>query len=276
MPLHLPSRPNLAHLKREAKTLLAAIRNGEEEPLMRLRTLFAAVTAETAKLAEVQTLLARAYGFASWTALGAVVEKRASQIEARAARLAARTADSAGLAEQWFALAEAGDLDTLWKVMGVGKTRSEAAQAIMIADRPRYDRFVGTVIEGLGHPNGRARFEYAHVLDSFGDERCVTPLRALMNDPVPRVRWMAMHAITCHACGGVTCPDDPELVAEILHHLHHDESIKVRRHAAIALGEAGGIGARATLEAVVAEAADAGLVRFAKYALHELEAKAAA
>ena len=275
MPLHLPSRPNLAHLKREAKTLLAAIRAGEEEPLKQLRALFPAVTAETAKLSEVQTWLAREYGFPSWTALGNVVEKRASQIRAKAARFAARTADAGALAEQWYTLAEQGDLDTLWKVMGVGKTRSEAAQKIMLGDKPRYDRFVGTVIEGLGHPNSRARFEYAHVLDSFGDERCVAPLRALMNDPVPRVRWMAMHAITCHACGGVTCPDDPELVAEILHHLHHDESMKVRRHAAIALGEAGGVGAKATLEAVVARAEDAGLVRFAKYALHELEVGAA-
>jgi HEAT repeat protein len=74
----------------------------------------------------------------------------------------------------------------------------------------------------------------------------------------------------------VTCPDDPELIAEIEHHLHHDESIKVRRHAAIALGEAGGVGAKATLEAVVASAEDAGLVRFAEYALRELAAKAAA
>ena len=213
MPLRLPSRPNLTHLKREAKALLAAIRAGEEEPFLRLRTLFAAVTAQSAKLSEVQTLLAREYGFASWTAMGEVVERRASQIKAKAARLAARTADAGELAEQWFTLAEAGDLDTLWKVMGVGKTRSEAAQAIMLLDRPRYERFVGTVIEGLGHPNSRARFEYAHVLDSFGDARCVAPLRALMNDKVARVRWMAMHAITCHACGGVTCPDDPELIA---------------------------------------------------------------
>ena len=276
MPLHLPSRPNLARLKREAKALLAAIRSGDEQPLMRLRTLFSTVTPQTAKLSEVQTLLARAYGFASWTVLGDVIEKRGSQIKAKAARLAARAADAADLAARWFTLAEAGDLDTLWRVMGVGKTRSEVAQKTMRGDRPRYDRFVSTVIEGLGYPNSRARFEYAHVLDSFGDERCVAPLRALMNDPVPRVRWMAMHAITCHACGGATCPDDPELIAEILHHLHNDESIKVRRHAAIALGEAGRIDAKATLEAVVAEAADPGLVRFALYALRELSQKAAA
>ena len=154
--------------------------------------------------------------------------------------------------------------------MGIGKHRSNAAREIMLRDRARYDRFVETIIAGLGHPNGRARFEYAHILDSFGDARCIAPLRVLMDDPVPRVRWMAMHALTCHDCNEATCPDDPKLIEEIVHHLHHDESIKVRRHAAIALGEAGGIGARATLEAVVAEAADPGLVRFARYALHEL------
>jgi hypothetical protein len=270
MPLSLPSRPSLVRLKRLAKELLSAARRGDEPSLLRLRALFASVTADTAKLSEAQTALARDYGFPGWSALAAAVTKRTALLAAKAARIAARTTDAAELAENWFALAEAGDLDRLWHAMGVGKHRSNAARAIMLADQPRYDRFVDVIVLGLAHRNGRARFEYAHILDSFGDARCIAPLRALMDDPVPRVRWMAIHALTCHDCNEATCPDDPELLERITHHLHHDESAKVRFHAAIALGEAGGIGARATLEAVVAEAADPRLKRAAAYGLKTL------
>ena len=276
MPLRLPSRPSLVRLKRMAKDLFSSVQRGEEQSLARLRALFAGVTPSIAKLSQAQTVLAREHGYPSWPALATALQTRNARIEAKVARAARRELGAAELAESWFALAEAGDLDTLWRKMGVGKHRSNAARAIMLMDKERYDRFVDTIVLGLAHPRGRARFEYAHVLDSFGDARCIAPLRALMEDPVPRVRWMAMHALTCHDCGEATCPNDPELVERILHHLHHDENIRVRRHAAIALGEAGGIGAKATLEAVVADAADPGLRRFAEYALWKISAKSAA
>jgi len=276
MPLRLPSRPSLVRLKRMAKDLLSSVQQGDEQSLARLQALFAGVTPSTAKLSQAQTVLARDHGYPNWPRLAAAVETRNARLQSKDARAATRELDTAALAESWFALAEAGDLDTLWRKMGVGKHRSNAAREIMLRDQLRYNRFVDTIVAGLAHPRGRARFEYAHVLDSFGDARCIEPLRELMEDPVPRVRWMAMHALTCHDCGGATCPDDPELIERIIHHLHHDENIRVRRHAALALGEAGGIGAKATLEAVVAAAADPGLRRFAAYALWKLSAKSAA
>jgi hypothetical protein len=58
----LPARPNLEHLKNEAKLRLDALR--------RLQP--------TAKLAEAQHQLARDYGFANWRGLKAGIEARAA------------------------------------------------------------------------------------------------------------------------------------------------------------------------------------------------------
>lgn len=271
----LPSSPSLVRLKRMAKDLRAAAQQGEQQGLARLKAVFSDATPASAKLSQAQTVLAREHGYPSWPALAAEVELRNERLKAKADRRAKRLAGAAEVAESWLALAEARDLDTLWRKTGVGKHLSNAAREIMRQDQDRFDHFVDALVAGLSHRMGRARFEYAHMLDSFGDARCIAPLRALMDDPVPRVRWMAMHALTCHDCGEATCPDDPELIEGITHHLHHDENIKVRRHAALALAEAGGLRAKATLETVLAEATDPGLQRFARYALWTLSEKPA-
>lgn len=270
MPLKLPSRPNLVRLKRLAKDLLAAIQRGEEQPLARLHSVFPSLAPQGAKLAHVHTVLARECGYPSWLALTAAVRKRSAKVTAKAARAAERTADAETLAQSWFELAEAGDLGRLWGAMTVGKRRGQAARTAMMRDTVRYGQLVETLIGGLGHPNAKLRFEYAHLLDTFGDARAVEPLRALITDPVPRVRGIAIHALTCHDCNEATCASDPELIATIADRLHHDESVKVRRHAAIALGEAGGPEVRATLEAVAAGASDPALRRAAEFGLRAL------
>lgn len=64
----LPARPNLEHLKNEAKQRLEALRDGNP----------------TAKLAEAQFQLAREHGFASWRELKAEVERRAGAAQSDA------------------------------------------------------------------------------------------------------------------------------------------------------------------------------------------------
>lgn len=277
MPFELPSRPNLERLRRMAKDLLKLVRSADGPSLRRMRVYFANATAASVQLAQVQTTLAREHEFASWPALVAAVELRNARLKAKAERALTRwQAGAAELAALWFTLAEAGDLDTLWQKMGVGKRRSDAARAIMLKDRARYDRLVETIIAGLAHPNGRARFEYAHILDSFGDARSVEPLKALMNDPVPRVRWMAMHALTCHDCGDESCPDDPELIAEIARRAKTDPSPKVRQHATVALGLSGYRPIEPVVRDILATATDERIVRAAKFSLKALSAEASA
>jgi ankyrin repeat protein len=80
----LPARPNLEHLRKEAKQRLKAMR--AQDP--------------AARLADAQLLIAREYGFASWRQLKAAIDH-----EERA---------------RVFAAARAGDLDTLRRALEGG------------------------------------------------------------------------------------------------------------------------------------------------------------
>jgi Lon protease-like protein len=83
----LPSRPHIAHLKKQAKELLTAYHQGD--PVARQRVaegLPALAGRSTAELATVpialhdtQSVIAREYGFVSWQELRAELERRAQQ-----------------------------------------------------------------------------------------------------------------------------------------------------------------------------------------------------
>ena len=67
---HLPVRPNLDRLRHQAKDLLRAIKRGDTAAAAELRTHHPErVSAERAKLADAQLVLARSYGVASWPRL---------------------------------------------------------------------------------------------------------------------------------------------------------------------------------------------------------------
>ena len=88
---------------------------------------------------------------------------------------------------------------------------------------------------------------------------------------MPRVRWMAMHALTCHACGeGLGALDEP-VARRIADAALGDVSPKVRRHASWALGLSGWAGAAPVLRQIVSEAEDPKLRQFAEGALKTLE-----
>ena len=67
----LPERPNLDHLRRQAKELLRATRAGEPAATRRIRAV-----SKNPTLAAAQLALARDYGFASWARLTAEVQRR--------------------------------------------------------------------------------------------------------------------------------------------------------------------------------------------------------
>ena len=100
MPAELPPRPNLEHLKKQAKDLLQAFRQGEPEAVEKFRPLGGRMAAAGAapKLTDAQRLVAREYGFASWAKLKAHVEsvapanRRRSRSSSRWARGARRPA----------------------------------------------------------------------------------------------------------------------------------------------------------------------------------------
>jgi hypothetical protein len=230
----LPARPDLDRLRREARALQRACLAGDGQAARRLAAVSSEASPRQIALTTAQTVVAREYGFASWPKLKAHVEAAGAPVAAPAAR----DLDAEALAEGWFTLAEAGDLAALGRAFAIGKTRTQAAREVMRRDPARYQAFVQTLVDGLASRRVRVRFTLAHALDTFGDEHCRPHLIPLMEDPVPRVRWMAMHALSCHACGDKPGALEPEVEARIGRAALGDPSIKVRRNAVLALGTA--------------------------------------
>lgn len=81
----LPGRPNLDQLRRQARELLRAATAGEPSALTRIRAVSARASLSAAQLA-----VAREYGFASWPALHAEVERRLAELSAAGERAGTR------------------------------------------------------------------------------------------------------------------------------------------------------------------------------------------
>ncbi len=118
------------------------------------------------KLAQAQLALAREYGFTSWTQL------RHTVLRALVERLAVR---------HW----------SEWRA-------AAAARAALL--QAGEDGLLA-VLEGLSHPEPRVRRGCADFMDHHADDRCVPNLAELvLHDPVPYVRWSALHALKCQRC----------------------------------------------------------------------------
>lgn len=122
--MSLPSRPDLDHLKRQAKALLADYRRGVPEAIARFRRILPhAMGGDTAarpdlRLHDAQSCIARDYGFISWADLKAFVEASRAQAAVRAPAAA------------FCRLAYAGDV-----AGGTGRARPNAA-ARLLAEHP--------------------------------------------------------------------------------------------------------------------------------------------
>lgn len=74
MSRELPAKPNLEHLKKQAKVLLSQSQQGDAAAIERFRSLASFSTPASLKLADAQHVIARDYGFASWPKLKEHVE----------------------------------------------------------------------------------------------------------------------------------------------------------------------------------------------------------
>jgi hypothetical protein len=132
----LPGRPNLDQLRRQARELLRAATAGESSALTRIRAVSVRVSLSAAQLA-----VAREYGFASWPALHAEVERR--------------------LAELSLASERAGRAGTRWSFGGAAAIETAAGTLIP-----------GVLIAGPGHASLDASLIPA---DQFQDQLAVPP-----------------------------------------------------------------------------------------------------
>ena len=71
----LPGRPNIDQLRRQARDLLRGAADGESSALARIRAV-----SERVSLSAAQLAVAREYGFASWPALHAEVQRRLAEL----------------------------------------------------------------------------------------------------------------------------------------------------------------------------------------------------
>jgi hypothetical protein len=77
----------------------------------------------------------------------------------------------------------------------VGGLTATELRRVRLTDAAR-----GALIAGLDHPNPRVRWWCLQLMDHVGDEPCFEQIVRALDDPVPRVRAMALHALECERC----------------------------------------------------------------------------
>lgn len=244
MPRSLPSRPSLEQLRRQARDLLRALRSGDSDAQRLLAQHLPQADPQQAILAQALLMIAREHGFASWPQLKAhVVARAASRRElARQRRQRALLRRETelrrieGLAEPLARAAQAQDPRTLFAALMIGARDTERVRALLV-ERGLFTTVVDSLLLGVAHQQARVRFLAAQALDHWADERCAAPLRALLHDPVPRVRWAALHSLQCEECKLAPLPQT-DLSGELIGLALHDPSVKVRRVATYELGQA--------------------------------------
>ncbi len=103
--------------------------------------------------------------------------------------------------------------------------------------RPVSKQKLEALIWGLYHRNAAVRWGCLEHLDAHPDASAVPHIVEKLDDPVPRVRWHAVHALACDACKD----GDSFLSAKVITRLEGvsqtDESKKVRGYASQVLAE---------------------------------------
>ena len=124
----LPDRPNLDHLKKQAKDLMRRYRDRSPEAIAQLRLVLPAAAGRTddeiaalgLRLHDAQSCVARGYGFVSWSDLKQYVEAQSGSRD-----------DRASLMRRWLAFVYAGDVDG----RGIDRANPRVA-ARMLAENP--------------------------------------------------------------------------------------------------------------------------------------------
>ena len=236
---------SLIQLRNRARELLRAFQNRNGLAHARVAVAlprFRDADAASFKLAHALAVIARENGHPSWERL----VKSANAEAQRHARRRQRSAEIRSLAEEIITRAKGQDVVGLARIPGIGKADFATIVETIAAEPGAWREVVDAYVVGLSHKNPRVRYECAHMLDRFGDPRAVEPLVKLSYDQVPRVRWMAMHALSCDICKTERPHSDSALTRAIELALR-DDSVQVRRHATVAVAQLGGRDAESVL-----------------------------
>jgi hypothetical protein len=273
MPRALPPNPSLEQLKRQAKDLLQASRDRDLQALLRIEQ-YLPDRSGVAMLAHAQLVIAREYGFASWPKLRRQIEMLAAQpalaveqtrvIPDRASPYTQRIRQ---LADRILESAASGAIRQVLEYLVI-PARDGLALRDYLVENGGYTQLVDVLLANVDHPHPRTRFLVAQAMDHFADVRCAAPLRAMLSDAVPRVRWAALHSLSCEACKLAPIAASDDLVELVIELALHDPSIRVRRVATYTLGgECYDPRAVEALEQLLAHATDTAILRGARWAL---------
>jgi hypothetical protein len=283
MPRTLPPRPDLAQLKVQARELQRAYNAGVRSAVQRFSAhLPQIVRRQTGQggqpqvlLTQAQTVLAREYGFASWLLLRAHVQRVRAELQVAVTQARSTPSTSyrqrvALMAERIAQAAERRDLGALFDALRIGARDGDEARALLV-EQGRFAAVVDTLLTGASHQSPRVRFFTAQAMDHWADERCANPLRTLLHDPVPRVRWAALHSLGCEACKLAPLAAGDDLTGTLIALASTDPSVKVRRVAAWELGQlCPNPQAVAALEALCLDERDPVVLRNARIGLGRL------
>jgi len=105
--------------------------------------------------------------------------------------------------------------------------------------KPLSPEKIEALIWGLSHESPVVRRCCLELLDQHPDPSAIPHIVGRLEDPVPRVRWHAVHALHCDACkpGHSFCT--PEAATALRRVAEHDPSSKVQSYARQALSERG-------------------------------------
>jgi hypothetical protein len=260
-----------------ARSLQTDCRAGEAEALARLASAFPSADGARLLLAKALAVIAREHGYPSWPRLKAEVERRLAAAKGKGAAKAVRSAEKAAIVEVLCAelteLASSGDPVAVARRRPLGRTLNLAVRD-QIASRPQvWAKLVDLLIAGLGHSNPAVRHSCAHDLDTYDDGRAIAALAPLIDDPVPRVRSMAMHALVCDACKAAPQPWARDICRRVAARALTDASVNVRRHAVVHIARCEPALAVQTLTAVLEREADERTRRQAQLGLKQLRGR---
>lgn len=288
MPEALPDKPDLEQLRRRAKELARAYRERDLSAVARVQVALQRFRARPLpfRLTHAQAVIAREHGFPSWARLKTQVEALAGDASLAAPGVAEaphlRMRPAKEIAAVLVALSRALEIEELASSLAIGRRKTLRVREVLL-DEGTHSVLVDALLLGIRHRNPAVRYVCAHAMDIFADERCAGALLELLDDPVPRVRRIAVHSLACDECKVV--PLQPllppararhgrDLVARVVDLAMRDPSIQVRRHAAFGLGMFADVRATQAIELLLARETDAAIRRNALGALRRVRGPA--
>jgi hypothetical protein len=212
---------------------LKAYRPGDAETLKRIQVQLKNFSLSSRfLLADAQLVIAKEYGFSSWSKLKLHVETTTKK-----PNLSKRKVFIRELVRQVLAWSQNHEIIKLGQRFAIMPLRDILAVRETVVTNGQHSVLVDGLLEGLKHTMPRVRYNCAAALDHLADERCTEPLRELLNDPVARVRRAVLHSLSCDACKVLSLPNRDDLTEKLIEMALHDSSIRVRRVAVVSLTE---------------------------------------